>query len=148
MEKLTHIDEKGKAEMVDVGPKEIQERIVKASGHIRLGAETLRLINDNLLEKGDVLTVAKIAGIIGAKQTSSIIPLTHNIFIEWVNVDLYPDETGIVAESEVRCTGKTGAEMEALTSVSMALLTVYDMCKAVDKLMVIDKIMVTEKTKK
>ena len=148
MEKLTHIDEKGKAEMVDVGPKEIQERIVKASGHIRLGAETLRLINDNLLEKGDVLTVAKIAGIIGAKQTSSIIPLTHNIFIEWVNVDLYPDETGIVAESEVRCTGKTGAEMEALTSVSMALLTVYDMCKADDKLMVIDKIMVTEKTKK
>lgn len=148
MEKLTHIDEKGKAEMVDVGPKEIQERIVKATGHIRLGAETLRLINDNLLEKGDVLTVAKIAGIIGAKQTSSIIPLTHNIFIEWVNVDLYPDETGIVAESEVRCTGKTGAEMEALTSVSMALLTVYDMCKAVDKLMVIDKIMVTEKTKK
>lgn len=148
MEKLTHVDEKGKAEMVDVGPKEIQERIVKASGHIRLGAETLRLINDNLLEKGDVLTVAKIAGIIGAKQTSSIIPLTHNIFIEWVNVDLYPDETGIVAESEVRCTGKTGAEMEALTSVSMALLTVYDMCKAVDKLMVIDKIMVTEKTKK
>ena len=148
MEKLTHIDEKGKAEMVDVGPKEMQERIVKASGHIRLGAETLRLINDNLLEKGDVLTVAKIAGIIGAKQTSSIIPLTHNIFIEWVNVDLYPDETGIVAESEVRCTGKTGAEMEALTSVSMALLTVYDMCKAVDKLMVIDKIMVTEKTKK
>ncbi len=148
MEKLTHIDEKGKAEMVDVGPKEIQERIVKASGHIRLGSETLRLINDNLLEKGDVLTVAKIAGIIGAKQTSSIIPLTHNIFIEWVNVDLYPDETGIVAESEVRCTGKTGAEMEALTSVSMALLTVYDMCKAVDKLMVIDKIMVTEKTKK
>lgn len=148
MEKLTHVDEKGKAEMVDVGPKEIQERIVKATGHIRLGAETLRLINDNLLEKGDVLTVAKIAGIIGAKQTSSIIPLTHNIFIEWVNVDLYPDETGIVAESEVRCTGKTGAEMEALTSVSMALLTVYDMCKAVDKLMVIDKIMVTEKTKK
>jgi len=148
MEKLTHIDKKGKAEMVDVGPKDIQERIVKASGHIRLGPETLKLINDNLLEKGDVLTVAKIAGIIGAKQTSSLIPLTHNIFIEWVNVDLYPDDTGIIAESEVRCTGKTGAEMEALTSVSMALLTVYDMCKAVDKLMVIDRIMVTEKTKK
>jgi len=148
MEKLTHIDKKGKAEMVDVGPKDIQERIVKASGHIRLGPETLKLINDNLLEKGDVLTVAKIAGIIGAKQTSSLIPLTHNNFIEWVNVDLYPDDTGIIAESEVRCTGKTGAEMEALTSVSMALLTVYDMCKAVDKLMVIDRIMVTEKTKK
>jgi len=148
MEKLTHIDKKGKAEMVDVGPKDIQERIVKASGHIRLGPETLKLINDNLLEKGDVLTVAKIAGIIGAKQTSSLIPLTHNIFIEWVNVDLYPDDTGIIAESEVRCTGKTDAEMEALTSVSMALLTVYDMCKAVDKLMVIDRIMVTEKTKK
>ena len=148
MEKLTHIDEKGKAEMVNVGPKEIQERIVKASGHIRLGSETLKLINDNLLEKGDVLTVAKLAGIIAAKQTSSLIPLTHNIFIDWVNIDLYADETGITADSEVRCTGKTGAEMEALTSVSMALLTVYDMCKAVDKNMIIGRICLTEKIKK
>lgn len=147
MEKFSHVDETGKASMVDVGGKEVQVRSAKATGHIKLSDETLNLIRDNLLKKGDVLTVAQIAGINSAKATSSLIPLCHNIVLDHVKVDLYPDEVGIVAESEVQCTGRTGAEMEALTAVSVALMTVYDMCKAVDKMMVIDRIMVTEKTK-
>lgn len=147
MEKFSHVDETGKASMVDIGGKEVQVRSAKASGHIKLSDETLNLIRDNLLKKGDVLTVAQIAGINAAKATSSLIPLCHNIVLDHVKVDLYPDEVGIVAESEVQCTGRTGAEMEALTSVSVALMTVYDMCKAVDKMMVIDRVMVTEKTK-
>ena len=147
MEKFSHVDETGKASMVDVGAKEVQVRSAKATGHIKLSDETLNLIKDNLLKKGDVLTVAQIAGINAAKATSSLIPLCHNIVLDHVKVDLYPDEVGIVAESEVTCTGRTGAEMEALTSVSVALMTVYDMCKAVDKMMIIDRVMVTEKTK-
>ena len=147
MEKFSHVDETGTASMVDVGGKEVQVRSAKATGHIKLSDETLSLIKDNLLKKGDVLTVAQIAGINAAKATSSLIPLCHNIVLDHVKVELYPDEVGIVAESEVTCTGRTGAEMEALTSVSVALMTVYDMCKAVDKMMVIDRVMVTEKTK-
>ena len=147
MQKLTHTDIKGKAVMVDVGEKEIQLRIAKASGHIILSSDTLGLIRDNLLKKGDVLTVAQIAGINAAKQTSGLIPLCHNIVLESVKVDLKPDSTGVRAESEVRCTGKTGVEMEALTAVSIALLTVYDMCKAVDRGMVVDSISLREKIK-
>ena len=148
MSKLTHTDEKGKATMVDVGDKENQLRIAKAEGHITLSKETLKLIADNMMKKGDVLTVAQIAGISAAKQTSSLIPLCHNIILESIKVVPVPDFTGVSVTSEVRCTGKTGVEMEALTAVSVALLTVYDMCKAVDKNMVIDKIVLTEKTKK
>lgn len=148
MDKLTHTDDSGKAVMVDIGSKEIQQRSAKATGHIRLSEGTLKLIADNLVKKGDVLTVAQIAGINAAKATSALIPLCHNIVLDNVAVSLYPDETGIVAESEVKCTGRTGAEMEALTAVSVALMTVYDMCKAVDSMMVLDRIMVTEKTKK
>ena len=148
MNKLTHTDNKGRAVMVDVGDKENQLRIAKASGHIILGAETVKLIKDNLLKKGDVLTVAQLAGISAAKQTSYLIPLCHNIVLENVKVDVVVDSTGVSVESEVRCTGKTGVEMEALTSVSIALLTVYDMCKAVDKKMIIDNIGLTEKIKK
>ena len=147
MKELTHTDKKGKAAMVDVGEKEIQKRIAKASGHIILAADTIRLINDNLLKKGDVLTVAQLAGISAAKQTSGLIPLCHNIVLDNVKVELSVDQTGVKAESEVCCTGKTGVEMEALTAVSVSLLTVYDMCKAVDKNMVIDSITLTEKTK-
>jgi cyclic pyranopterin phosphate synthase len=147
MEKLSHVDESGKASMIDVGAKEIQHRSAKASGHIKLRDETLQLIKDNLLKKGDVLTVAQIAGINAAKVTSSLIPLCHNIVLDHIKVELVPDEAGIMAESEVQCTGRTGAEMEALTAVSVALMTVYDMCKSVDKMMVIDRVMVTEKTK-
>jgi len=148
MDNLTHTDDAGKAIMVDIGSKEIHQRGAKASGHIKLAAGTLELIKENLLKKGDVLAVAQIAGINAAKGTSRLIPLCHNIVLDNIKVDLAPDESGIVAESEIHCTGRTGAEMEALTAVSIALLTVYDMCKAVDKMMVIDRIMVTEKTKK
>jgi len=148
MNKLTHTDKKGKAVMVDVGDKENQLRIARASGHIVLAAETLKLIKDNLLKKGDVLTVAQLAGISAAKQTSGLIPLCHNIVLDSVKVDVAVDNTGVRVESEVRCTGKTGVEMEALTAVSIALLTVYDMCKAVDKKMIIDNIGLTEKIKK
>jgi cyclic pyranopterin phosphate synthase len=148
MEKLTHTDTEGRAVMVDIGTKEIQHRSAKAQGHIRLAEETINLIRENLMKKGDVFTVAQLAGINAAKSTSGLIPLCHNIVLDNVKVNLYPDENGIIAESEVRCTGRTGAEMEALTAVSVALLTVYDMCKAVDKMMVIDRIMLTEKTKR
>jgi cyclic pyranopterin monophosphate synthase len=147
MEKLTHTDKKGKAVMVDVGEKEIQVRIARATGHITLSAETLSLIKDNLMKKGDVLTVAQIAGISAAKETSSLIPLCHNIVLDNVKVEVIPDSSGVQVKSEVRCIGKTGVEMEALTAVSVALLTVYDMCKAVDKKMVIDNITLTEKIK-
>jgi cyclic pyranopterin monophosphate synthase len=148
MNKLTHTDSKGKAVMVDVGEKDIQLRIAKASGHIKLAAETIQLIKDNLLKKGDVLTVAQIAGISAAKQTSYLIPLCHNIVLDNVKVEAVVDSTGVLVNSEVRCMGKTGVEMEALTAVSIALLTVYDMCKAVDKKMVVDNICLTEKIKK
>jgi cyclic pyranopterin phosphate synthase len=148
MDKLTHIDSEGKAIMVDVGNKENQLRIAKATGHIYLSPETIRLIEANLLKKGDVLTVAQIAGITSAKKTSDLIPLCHNIVLENVKVEVTIDKNGVEVKSEVRCYGKTGVEMEALTAVSVALLTVYDMCKAVDKGMIIDKIVLTEKTKK
>ena len=103
---------------------------------------------DNQIKKGDVFTVAQIAGISAAKQTSSLIPLCHNITIDNISVDLSVDSTGVLAESEVKCSGKTGVEMEALTAVTIALITVYDMCKAVDKKMVIDRIELIEKIKK
>jgi cyclic pyranopterin phosphate synthase len=148
MKQLTHTDKKGKAVMVDVGDKDIQTRIARASGHITLGEETIILISDNLLKKGDVLTVAQLAGIGAAKQTFSLIPLCHNIVLDSVKVEATLTDRGVFVESEVRCTGKTGVEMEALTAVSVALLTVYDMCKAVDKKMFIDNISLTEKIKR
>jgi cyclic pyranopterin monophosphate synthase len=148
MDKFTHTDTQGKAIMVDVGDKEIQLRIAKASGHISLSGDTTRLIEENILKKGDVLTVAKLAGISAAKRTSDLIPLCHNIVLDNVKVDAILDEKGIRVVSEIRCSGKTGVEMEALTAVSVALLTVYDMCKAVDKNMIIDHISLTEKIKK
>jgi cyclic pyranopterin phosphate synthase len=148
MDKLTHTDSKGRAIMVDVGEKEIQLRIAKATGHISLTPETIRLIEENLLKKGDVLTVCELAGISAAKKTADLIPLCHNIVLDNVKVSAVADKTGVQIISEVRCSGKTGVEMEALTAVSVALLTVYDMCKAVDKKMIIDSISLTEKTKK
>jgi cyclic pyranopterin phosphate synthase len=148
MKKLTHTDYSGKAIMVDIGEKEIQTRIAKAEGHITLALKTIKLIKTNQLKKGDVLTVAQIAGINAAKQTQLLIPLCHNITIDKISVDLSVDRTGVTVKSEVKCKGKTGIEMEALTAVSIALLTVYDMCKAVDKNMVIDKIVLVEKIKK
>ncbi len=148
MKKLSHTDSHGKAIMVDIGEKEVQTRTARARGHITLAAETVKLINENQLKKGDVLTVAQLAGINAAKQTQNLIPLCHNIAIENVRISLNTDETGITAESEVKSSGKTGVEMEALTAVSVALLTVYDMCKAVDRNMVIDRTELIEKIKK
>lgn len=148
MDKLTHVNNKGKAVMVDIGGKENQLRIAKASGHIFLRPETILLIKDNLLKKGDVLTVSQLAGISAAKKTADLIPLCHNIVLDNVKVDAVIDKTGVKVLSEVRCSGKTGVEMEALTAVSVALLTVYDMCKAVDKQMIIDNVNLIEKIKK
>lgn len=148
MKKFTHTDEKGTAVMVDISDKENQLRIARATGHITLATETIRLIEENLLKKGDVLTISQLAGISAAKKTSELIPLCHNIVLDNVKVDAVIDATGVKVISEVRCSGKTGVEMEALTAVSIALLTVYDMCKAVDKKMIIDNVILTEKTKK
>ena len=147
MTKLTHTDSQGNARMVDVGDKQVQLRVAKASGNIRLSSETVNLIRQNLLKKGDVLTVSEIAGIQAAKRTSELIPLCHNIVLNKILVKAILTDTGVTINSEVRCTGITGVEMEALTAVSVALLNVYDMCKAVDKTMVIGGIQLIEKTK-
>ena len=147
MTKLTHTDSDGNARMVDVGDKKIKLRIAKASGNIQLSQDTLNLIAQNLIKKGDVLTVAEIAGIQAAKRTSELIPLCHNISLNKVLVKAELTDSCVTIHSEVRCTGTTGVEMEALTAVSVGLLTVYDMCKAVDKTMVIGLITLDEKTK-
>lgn len=147
MGKLSHVDEKGKANMVDIGAKPDQNRVAKATGHITLNTETIKLIKDNSMKKGDVLTIAEIAGIQGGKRTSELIPLCHPLQITKLDVKATLDKTGVRINSEARCTGKTGIEMEALTAVSVGLLTVYDMCKAVDKSMNIDEIKLIEKTK-
>jgi cyclic pyranopterin phosphate synthase len=145
--KLSHTDDQGKANMVDVGSKPIQQRTASAVGSIALSADTIRLIRENEMKKGDVLTVAEIAGIQAAKETSRLIPLCHPLQITKVQLKAILNETGIEVTSLVKCVGQTGIEMEALTAVSVALLTVYDMCKAVDKSMVIGDIRLTEKIK-
>lgn len=145
--KLTHIDNMGKANMVEISKKNIAERTAKAKGKIYLSKETLALINENNIKKGDVLSVARIAGIMGAKQTSNLIPLCHNINIEKVALDFIIEEDGIIIESYCKCSYKTGIEMESLTAVGIAALTIWDMCKAVDKNMRISDIKLIEKTK-
>lgn len=147
MNKLSHINESGKANMVDVGDKAIQKRMAKASGKIILQSTTLELIKENNLKKGDVLSTARLAGIQAAKQTAFLIPLCHTLLLHKVDVNFEQVEDGITATAMVKCDGKTGVEMEALTAVSVALLTVYDMCKAVDKQMIISDITLLEKTK-
>lgn len=147
MKTLTHLDEKGKARMVDVSGKDMLVRHARASGQIVLNAETLQLVRNNQVKKGDVLTLAEIAGIQAAKRTAELIPLCHNIVLDQVVVKATTTDTGVTVESDVRCTGSTGAEMEALTAVSVALLTVYDMCKATDKDMTIGEISLLEKSK-
>ena len=147
MEKLTHIDEQGKARMVDVGHKPQQLRVAKAEGHITLHTDTIKLIKENSMKKGDVLTIAEIAGIQGAKKTSELIPLCHPLQLTKVKVKAELDETGVKIYSETKCIGQTGVEMEALTGVSVALMTIYDMCKAVDKNMIVDDTRLIEKTK-
>ena len=145
---FSHIDKNGKANMVDVGHKPNQIREAKAKGSILLSAETVKLIAENQMKKGDVLTIAEIAGIQAAKQTPSLIPLCHTLLLTKVDVKATITLTGVGVNSYVKCIGQTGVEMEALTAVSVALLTVYDMCKAVDKEMVISDINLIEKSKK
>lgn len=145
--KLSHLDATGRAIMIDVSSKPDQLRIAKAEGRIKLKSETIRMIRENLVKKGDVLTVAEIAGIQAAKRTSSLIPLCHPVNLTSVKVVAELTDAGVTISSVVHCTGQTGVEMEALTAVSMALLTIYDMCKAVDKEMSIEGIQLIEKTK-
>lgn len=147
MPKLSHTDSSGKANMVDVGNKPQQTRIAKASGKIFLQKETLILIKENEIKKGDVLTLAEVAGIQAAKQNAQLIPLCHPLLLTKVEVICTLEIDGVKAESMVKCIGQTGVEMEALTAVSIALLTVYDMCKAADKGMIISDIKLVSKEK-
>lgn len=146
--KLSHVNEDGKASMVDVGGKPIQSRKAVAKGKILLAKETINLIRENRLKKGDVLTVAQIAGIQAAKQTPSLIPLCHTLILDKVDVKCTVVEDGVEVVCKTLSQGKTGVEMEALTGTSVALLTIYDMCKAVDKKMMITEIALLEKEKK
>ena len=134
-EHLTHLDEQGRASMVDVGDKDVTSREAVARGHVSIQPETARLIREGLLKKGDVLTVAQVAGIMGSKKTSELIPLCHPLPIDKVDVDLELDEENsrISIVATARTTARTGVEMEAMTAVSVAALTLYDMCKAVDR---------------
>ena len=145
--KLSHLDEQGKARMVDVSGKPRVLRTARAAGRVAMAAETVRLIRENQLQKGDALAVARIAGITGAKRTSDLIPLCHGISVDHVSVDLTLGEGRVEIESRVVCTESTGVEMEALVAVSIAALTLYDMCKAVDKGMTIEAVRLLEKTK-
>ncbi len=144
---LTHLDESGQAKMVDVGGKPDTERVAVAGGEVRLKPETVALIRQGLMKKGDVLAVAKIAGIMGAKKTSELIPLCHPIALTQVEVDLrLSDELpGVLITATARTVGKTGVEMEALTAVSVAALTVYDMVKAVERTAKIGNVRLIEK---
>ncbi|MBS2210884.1 cyclic pyranopterin monophosphate synthase MoaC [Carboxylicivirga mesophila] len=146
-DKLTHINKNGEANMVDVGDKPIQKRTARATGFIKLKANTVSLISNNMMKKGDVLSVARIAGIQAAKQTHMLIPLCHALQLTKVDISFDIKEDGILVNSLSRCLGQTGVEMEALTAVNVALLTIYDMCKAVDKDMEMLDIRLVEKTK-
>lgn len=145
---LTHVSETGEARMVDVSEKAETQRLARATGSIRMRAETLAAIVGAQIKKGDVLGVARIAGVMAAKRTSDLIPLCHPLAISDIQVRLEPDETlpGVRAEAIVRTTGRTGVEMEALAAVSISLLTVYDMAKAMDRGMTISDISLAEKS--
>jgi cyclic pyranopterin monophosphate synthase len=144
---LSHFDGDGHAHMVDVSGKPVTDRVATATGRVRMDAATLALLVQGRAKKGDVLAVARLAGIMGAKKTADLIPLCHPLAITKVTVDLVPDDAlpGVVVTATVKTSGQTGVEMEALTAVSVACLTVYDMLKAVDRAMVIDAVKVTLK---
>lgn len=145
---LTHTDAQGKASMVDVGEKDSTHREARAEGFIYMKPETLKLVQDNGLKKGDVLAVARIAGIQAAKQCGNLIPLCHPLMLNYIGVEFAtePQQNRIRIETCCRLRGKTGVEMEALTAASVAALTIYDMCKAADKDMRIDGVRVLEKS--
>ena len=145
---FSHFDHKGRARMVDVSGKPVTKRMAVASGKVIMQAETLRRIIDKKIEKGDVLGVARVAGILAAKRTSEVIPMCHPLMIDSIEISFQPDarrsEVGI--ETRVKTTGKTGVEMEALVATAAAALTIYDMCKAVDRGMVISEIQLMKKS--
>ena len=145
---LSHIDESGKARMVDVGPKDITERVAVAGCEIHMQQSTLDLIKSGGFEKGDVLGVARVAGVMAAKKTSELIPLCHPIALTQVTIEFddLDDGTGLYVTSTARTTWKTGVEMEALTAASIAALTVYDMCKSVDRAIQIDRLRLLRKS--
>ena len=147
MNKLTHFDDDGKAVMVDITEKNVTERTAVATGEIVMNKETLEAVKKGNIKKGDVLGVARIAAIMAAKQTQSLIPMCHNILLTNAKIEFSFDDEGnkILIKSTVKTTGKTGVEMEALTMVSIAGLTIYDMCKSIDKSMAIGEIRLVEK---
>jgi cyclic pyranopterin phosphate synthase len=146
-DQLTHLDERGRAKMVDVSSKSVTARRAKAEGLIRMTPDLLERIFEGDLPKGDVLAVARVAGVLAAKRTSELIPLCHPLPIESIEVTFEKEGPGVLrVVSEVGVTAKTGAEMEALTAVSVAALTVYDMCKAVDRAIEIDQVHLVEKS--
>ena len=148
MSDFTHFNEQGRARMVDVGEKPIHKRVAVAAGRVLVNEETVALIKSGGMKKGDVLTVAQIAGVMGAKRTPDLIPMCHPLLIDGINLELTLDEEKLSVEIKaiVSCDGRTGVEMEALTAVSTAALTVYDMCKAVQKDMIITDIRLLQKT--
>jgi cyclic pyranopterin phosphate synthase len=148
MIKLSHFDEEGRARMVDVGDKPITQREAVASGRVIMKRETLKRIKDKEVEKGDVFAVARVAGIMAAKKTSELIPMCHPLAIENVEIAFQEDEekSEVVIRTKVRYTGKTGVEMEALVATAAAALTIYDMCKAIDRGMIISEIKLLKKS--
>ncbi len=148
MSGLTHLDAQGKAQMVDVGSKEISSRVAKARAVVSMLPTTLRLIAEGGHKKGDVIAVARIAGIQAAKKTADLIPLCHPLMLSSVQVDIELDEASskVIINTNCKLKGRTGVEMEALTAATVAALTIYDMCKAVDREMVIESIRLQEKT--
>jgi cyclic pyranopterin monophosphate synthase len=145
---LSHLNSAGEASMVDVGGKALTDRVARARGSITMRSETLAAIRANTLKKGDVLAVARVAGILAAKRTPDLIPLCHPIPLTDVQVELSPDESlpGIIAEATARATWKTGVEMEALTAVTVSLLTIYDMAKSLDRGMELNDISLLQKS--
>jgi cyclic pyranopterin monophosphate synthase len=147
-ETLSHLDEQGRARMVDVSEKDITARVAVARGTIRMRPETLALILEDKIEKGDVFSVARVAGIMAAKKTSELIPMCHPLNITSVEIELLPQEApaAVRIEATVRVTGKTGVEMEAMIGVAVAGLTIYDMCKAVDREMTMEEVRLVRKS--
>ena len=147
MTRFSHLDEKGAARMVDVGEKAVIRRTATAAGRVEMSSETVELLREKALPKGDALNTAKIAGVMAAKRTPDLIPLCHGLNLTSIDLEFEVRERGIGITAIARASDRTGVEMEALTAVSVAALTVYDMCKAVDKGMVIGDIKLLEKTK-
>ena len=147
MNEFSHYSDDGLAKMVDISSKGVTTRIAKAKGFVRMREKTLELIDKNLIPKGNVFEVARVAGIMSAKNTDMLIPMCHSLLLSYVDIKIEIDKErgGVTIESEIKLEGKTGAEMEALTSVSIAALTIYDMCRAVDKTIILEDIKLIEK---